>query len=192
MIGAALCCTAQAAFAAPPDWAAALVGAAKRQVGVTTIYDPSYVVLPYPGGDLPRERGVCTDVIVRAYRDAFGLDLQRLVHEDMARNFSAYPNRWGLAGPNASIDHRRVPNLRTFFRRQGAELPIEVNASAHQDGDLVSVKLPGNLDHIMIVAGRDDSGQTLAVHNIGQGAQLEPVLFAFPHTGHFRFPPPGG
>ena len=190
LIGGAVSCAVARAWAATPDWDATLVAAAKRQVGVTTVYDPAYVVLPYPGGDISRERGVCTDVVVRAYRDAFDLDLQRLVHEDMLREFSAYPARWGLSAPNANIDHRRVPNLRTFFLRQGAALPISADPAAHRDGDLVTVKLPGNLDHIMIVSGRSDSGEPLAVHNIGRGAQLEPVLFLFPHTGRYRFPPP--
>ena len=102
LIGGAVSCAVARAWAATPDWDANLVAAAKRQVGVTTVYDPAYVVLPYPGGDISRERGVCTDVVVRAYRDAFDLDLQRLVHEDMLREFSAYPARWGLSAPNAT------------------------------------------------------------------------------------------
>ena len=104
----------------PP--AATLVNAARAQVGVTTIYDPAYVELPFPGGDIPRERGVCTDVIIRAYRDAFGLDLQALVNTDMRTAFADYPRRWGLTGPNANIDHRRVGNLQVFLRRNGAAL----------------------------------------------------------------------
>ncbi len=192
LAGALASMAVRPALAARADWPAELVAAAKRQIGVTTHYDPAYVVLPYPGGDIARERGVCTDVVIRAYRDAFDVDLQRLVHEDMARNFAAYPKRWGLSGPNSNIDHRRVPNLQTFFRRQGAELPYLTEASPRfEDGDVVTVKLPGNLDHILIVAGTDGSNQPLVVHNIGHGVQLEPVLHVYPHSGHFRFQPPG-
>jgi len=183
---------ARVAWAAPPaDWGAKLVAAARTQLGVTTIYDPSYIQLAYPGGDFDRQRGVCTDVVVRAYRDAFGLDLQRLIHEDMTRSFTAYPAKWGLSAPNASIDHRRVPNMQVFFRRQRAELPISTEAPAHQEGDLVTVKLPGNLDHIMIVTAAAAGERPLIIHNIGDGAQLEDRLFEFPHTGHYRYAPPG-
>jgi len=193
ILAAAAGSLARAALAAPPaDWGRQLVAAARTQLGVTTIYDPSYIQLAYPGGDFDRQRGVCTDVVVRAYRDAFGLDLQRLIHEDMARSFAAYPAKWGLAAPNASIDHRRVPNMQVFFRRQRAELPVSADNAAHQEGDLVTVKLPGNLDHIMIVTAASAAGERpLIIHNIGDGAQLEDRLFEFPHTGHYRYAPPG-
>ena len=163
-----------------------LVAAARRQVGVTTAYDPAYSKLDYPGGDVPRERGVCTDVIVRAYRDGLGLDLQVLVHEDMRRAFSAYPPLWGLKRTDRNIDHRRVPNLQAFFKRAGAAL---ANGTDYQPGDIVSQMLPGNLPHIGIVADERtaDGARPLVVHNIGAGARIEDVLFAYPATGHYRF-----
>jgi uncharacterized protein YijF (DUF1287 family) len=177
------------ACAAPPEWALKLVRAAEAQIGVTTIYDPAYVRLEFPGGDVPRERGVCTDVVVRAYRDALGIDLQQLVHEDMRRNFSAYPGNWGLAGPDSNIDHRRVPNLRMFFRRKGAELGPWSGARDFQPGDLVSQLLPGNLPHIAIVSDvmSADGTAPLVIHNIGAGAQRENTLYSFEITGRYRF-----
>jgi uncharacterized protein YijF (DUF1287 family) len=180
------------AVPAPIDWAGQLVAAAESQIGVTTLYDPSYVRLDYPGGDVPRDRGVCTDVIVRAYRDALQLDLQVLVHEDMKRNFAAYPQSWGLPGPDPSIDHRRVPNLRTFFRRKGADLGAWSGAQDFIAGDLVSQLLPGNLPHIAIVSeiSSEDGSTPLVIHNIGAGARREDTLFAFEITGHYRFPGP--
>ena len=133
-------------------------------------------------------RGVCTDVIVRAYRDALDLDLQVLVHEDMKRNFSAYPQSWDLAGPDSNIDHRRVPNLRTFFRRKGADLGPWSGAQDFVAGDLVSQLLPGNLPHIAIVADvmSDDGATPLVIHNIGAGAREEDMLFRFTIIGHYR------
>jgi uncharacterized protein YijF (DUF1287 family) len=176
--------------AAGDGWQARLVAAARNQIGVTTLYDPSYVKLDYPGGDVPRDRGVCTDVIVRAYRDGLGIDLQALVHEDMRQNFGAYPRNWGMAGPDSNIDHRRVPNLRTFFRRKGADLGPWSAAADFAAGDLVSQKLPGNLPHIAIISDTmtEDGATPLVVHNIGDGARLENTLFAFEITGHYRFP----
>lgn len=174
---------------APADWPARLVQAAEAQIGVTVTYDPAYVRLDYPGGDVPRDRGVCTDVLVRAYRDAFGIDLQRLVHEDMRANFARYPKAWGLSRPDRSIDHRRVPNLQTFFRRFGRELPVGGDAT-YAEGDLVSQMLPGNLPHILIVTGQaGPSGAPLVVHNIGGGTRREDRLHEFPITGHYRFAP---
>lgn len=184
-----LACFARPALADPPSWGAQLVDAARAQVGVTTIYDPAYARIAYPGGDVARQRGVCTDVVIRAYRDAFGLDLQRQVHEDMLRHFDAYTHRYGLGAPDGNIDHRRVPNLQAFFRRKGAQLAIAADPAAHREGDLVTVTLPGNLDHIMIVAGAEEGVRPLVIHNIGGGAQLEDRLFEFPHTGHFRYAP---
>ena len=177
---------------APEPWADRLVAAAESQIGVTVVYDPAYARLAYPGGDVPRERGVCTDVVVRAYRDAFGLDLQKLVHEDMARAFRAYPQNWGLSRPDRNIDHRRVPNLATFFTRHNAGLPVTGSAEDYLPGDIVTQMLPGRLTHIGIVTHRDsgDRQRPLMVHNIGAGTRLEDVLFAFEITGHFRFEPP--
>ena len=128
-------------FVVPDDWAVRLLDAAERQVGETVIYDPSYVRLAYPGGDVPRERGVCTDVVVRAFRDAFSVDLQKLVHEDMRRNFSAYPTYWGAKGPDRNIDHRRVLNLAAYFRRKGAGLPVSQDAADYLPGDIIAQML---------------------------------------------------
>jgi uncharacterized protein YijF (DUF1287 family) len=166
-----------------------LVAAARRQVGVTLTYDPAYSRLDYPGGDVPRERGVCTDVIVRAYRDGLDIDLQVLVHEDMRKAFSAYPPLWGLKRTDRNIDHRRVPNLQTFFTRAGAALPISRHGADYRAGDIVSQMLPGNLPHIGIVADARsaDGARPLLVHNIGAGARLEDLLFAYPLTGHYRY-----
>lgn len=181
------------AFAAPaiaraqtPDWSAKLVAAARSQVGRTVLYDPAYVRLAYPGGDVPADRGVCTDVVIRAYRDGLGVDLQKLVHEDMGKAFSAYPKTWGLKRPDSNIDHRRVPNLETFLTRKGAALPL---SGAWQAGDLITMRLlPGDLPHIVLVTGKRSAlGQPLVVHNIGGGAQLEPIPMAARNIGRFRF-----
>jgi len=175
------------ARAEAPDWPRQLVAAAEAQIGVTVTYDPAYARLAYPGGDVPRDRGVCTDVVIRAYRDAFGIDLQRLVHEDMRANFSRYPRNWGLSRPDPNIDHRRVPNLQAFFRRHGRALPAE-SPAAFAEGDLVTQMLPGNLPHIAIVTGQTGAGGApLVVHNIGGGARLEDRLLDFPVTGRYRF-----
>lgn len=175
-----------------PDWRTRLVDAAREQIGVTTLYDPTYVRLGYPGGDVAPERGVCTDVIVRAYRRAFGLDLQRLVHEDMAANFAAYPKTWGLKATDRNIDHRRVGNLAAFFSRRGVSLAVSQNPADFQPGDLVTQMLPGNLPHIAIVSsGRstDVPERPLVIHNIGAGAREEDTLFVFRQTGRYRFAP---
>lgn len=175
------------ARAEAPDRPARLVAAAEAQIGITVAYDPAYVRLAYPGGDVPRDRGVCTDVVIRAYRDAFGIDLQRLVHEDMRANFSRYPRAWGLSRPDRNIDHRRVPNLQTFFRRHGRALPIE-SPRDFAEGDLITQMLPGNLPHIAIVTGRTGAGGApLMVHNIGGGTRREDRLLDFPITGRYRF-----
>ncbi len=183
----------RAASAAPQSqpWTERLVDAAFQQVGVTVIYDPAYVRLDYPGGDVPAERGVCTDVVVRAYRKAFDVDLQRLVNEDMRVAFSAYPTIWGRKQPDRNIDHRRVPNLETFFKRKGAALEVVDHAEAYRPVDLVTQRLPGNLPHIAIVTNRmtSDGQRPLVVHNIGAGARVEDTLFAFRIAGHFRFAP---
>ncbi|MES2035032.1 MAG: DUF1287 domain-containing protein [Pseudomonadota bacterium] len=179
----------RAARADGPGWPAELAAAARSQVGRTIRYDPAYVRLAYPGGDVPIDRGVCTDVVIRAYRTAFGVDLQRLVHEDMARSFSAYPKTWGLARPDRNIDHRRVPNLETFFRRQGSTLPLD---GAWRPGDLITQRLPGNLPHIVVVAGHGSATEPpLVIHNIGAGARLEPLPTASV-VARFRFSPDRG
>jgi uncharacterized protein len=176
-------------FATAEEDAARLITAGLAQLGVTTIYDPAYVALRYPEGDVPLERGVCTDVIVRAYRSGLAIDLQRLVHEDMRKNFAAYPTTWRLTRPDRNIDHRRVPNLQTFFMRQGAGLPLSDKPADYRPGDIVTQMLPGNLPHIALVthlASRDGE-RPLCVHNIGAGARLEDILFTYRRTGHYRF-----
>lgn len=175
-----------------PPFEQKLVLAALERTTHTVRYDGAYHRIGYPGGDVPADIGVCTDVIVRAYR-TLGIDLQQLVHEDMRAHFSSYPSRriWGLSRPDSNIDHRRVPNLQTFFKRQGTELPISTEASDYQPGAIVTWMLPGNLPHIGIVTDQiaADSGRPLIVHNIGAGPKLEDRLFAFPITGHYRFAP---
>ncbi len=176
---------------AAAGWAKKLVEAAAAQIGETVIYDPAYAGLDYPGGDISRQRGVCTDVVIRAYRDAFDIDLQKLVHEDMKQNFATYPKIWGLKRPDRNIDHRRVPNLETFLTRAGARLEASSDEAKFLPGDLVSQMLPGNLPHIAIVSDQQatDGETPLVIHNIGSGTKIENRLFAFTQTGHFRFPP---
>ncbi|EFG6101033.1 DUF1287 domain-containing protein [Escherichia coli] len=168
-----------------------MLTAAQRQVGETLVYDPAYVAISYPGGDVPRDRGVCTDVIVRAYRDAFGMDLQKMVHEDMRADFCAYPKTWGLKRPDPNIDHRRVPNLETFFARRKVALPVTRNPADYRPGDIVTQRLPAGQPHIGIVSDRmsRDGARPLLVHNIGAGARVEDVLMAFNIVGHYRFGP---
>ena len=166
-----------------------VVSAARRQIGVTVGYDPAYRKIGYPGGDVPRSSGVCTDVIIRALRDARKIDLQKLVHEDMKSNFSKYPRMWGLKAPDANIDHRRVPNLQCYFKRKGYALRISKNAADYKPGDIVTVMVGEKLPHIMIVSDKKSAaGVPLALHNIGSGTQEEDVLFAYPLTGHYRIP----
>ncbi len=176
-------------FAAGADCGADgdLVAAARLQIGKTLIYDADYQPLGYPNGDLPIERGVCTDVVIRALRSAFDLDLQKLVHEDMQKNFSRYPRGWGLKEPDKNIDHRRVPNLVTFFKRKGWALDVSGQAADFKPGDIVTCIVPLHRPHIMIVSDKTNGdGIPLVIHNIGAGVQEEDRLFEFAHTGHFR------
>lgn len=161
---------------------------ALEQPAQTFYYDPAYVQLDYPGGDVPIERGVCTDVLVRAFRKG-GVDLQKEVHEDMKRAFSLYPTKWGLSKPDTNIDHRRVPNLRTYFNRQGKELAVTNRAADYLPGDVVSWDLGGGLDHIGLVTNlwSPETKNYLIVHNIGGGARIENVLFSWHITGHYRY-----
>ena len=167
-----------------------VIAGAKQQVGVTRGYDPAYRRIPYPGGDVPRETGVCTDVVIRAYRNA-GADLQKLVHEDMKANFSKYPNQWGLRKPDTNIDHRRVPNLATFFTRRGGKLAVTRRGADYQPGDVITWRLSSGVPHIGLVSDVRAPGtdRYLVVHNIGAGAQIEDVLFAYTLTGHYRWRP---
>lgn len=172
--------------ATPPDL---LVDSAAAQVGVTTSYDERYRALSYPGGDVPMDRGVCTDVLIRAYRH-LGIDLQQRVHQDMSVAWNAYPKLWRLKAPDRNIDHRRVPNLQTFFTRQGASLPPSREPHAYRPGDIVTWQLPQGLPHIGIIARtRTPYGTPLVIHNIGQGTQIEDILFRYRITGHYRYFP---
>lgn len=174
------------AFAVQAIEADRLVLDARQQVGVTLSYDPAYRRLSYPGGDVPMATGVCTDVVIRALRQQ-GLDLQEAVHRDMRGNFSVYPKNWGLSRPDSNIDHRRVPNLMTWFTRQGWSLPVKQDAAAYRPGDIVTWDLGRGLTHIGIVSDRQAPTATpLVLHNIGRGTQEEDILFAYRITGHYR------
>ena len=176
-------------FAKPEPWAEKLIAAAVQQIGVTRRYDPTYTKLSYPLGDVPRDRGVCTDVVIRAYRDGLGIDLQQAVHEDMRAAFAAYPKNWGLKRADPNIDHRRVPNLQTFFKRRGATRHVSTVAADYRPGDVVSQMLTGNLPHILIVSHRAnaDGSRPLVIHNIGAGTHSADSLFNYEITGHYRF-----
>ncbi len=168
---------------------ACIVAAARSQIGVTTRYDSSYARISYPGGDVPLDRGVCTDVVIRAYPKA-GLDLQVLVHEDMQRARPSYPGLWSRNRTDANIDHRRVPNLAVFFSRHGKSIRVTRDRDAYQAGDVVIWRLPSGVPHIGIVSDRrSSSGVPLVIHNIGAGAAEEDSLFAFTITGHYRYFP---
>ncbi len=173
------------------DFALQLVDAALERIHHRVAYDGSYRKIGYPGGDVPDHIGVCTDVVIRTYR-AIGIDLQKTVHEDMSRNFATYPQIWGIDRPDSNIDHRRVPNLQTFFSRNGTTLPKSNDPEDYAPGDLVTWMLPGNLPHIGIVIDRRsiDGGRPLIVHNIGAGPKVGDVLFDFPITGHYRYEGP--
>lgn len=164
-----------------------LVDAARRQIGVTIDYDPAYTPIAYPGGDVPIARGVCTDVVIRAFRTQ-GVDLQQRVHEDMRAHFAIYPQKWGLRGPDSNIDHRRVPNLQTWFARDGWSIAVTDRAEDYRAGDLVTWMLPGNLPHIGIVSDRKTRlrGVPLVIHNIGRGTREDDILFDYNITGHYR------
>jgi len=151
-------------------------------------YDPSYFSIAYPNGDVPADKGVCTDVVIRAYR-LKGIDLQKEVHEDMKANFKLYPNIWGLKHTDKNIDHRRVPNLMTFFERKGRSLPISKKAGDYKANDVVCWRLDGGLTHIGIVINQKsaDNKRPLIVHNIGAGQVMEDCLFDFKIIGHYRY-----
>jgi hypothetical protein len=166
-----------------------VIDGAIDQVGKTTSYDPSYQSLEYPNGDVPIETGVCSDVIVRAFRKA-NIDLQKDVHEDMKDNFSTYPTKWGLKGPDSNIDHRRVPNLETYFERKGKSVRISEDSKDFLPGDIVTWAMgDGGQDHVGMVVNvwYKPSQRYLIVHNIGAGTRMEDVLFAWKITGHYRY-----
>jgi len=164
-----------------------LVKAARNQVGVTTIYSQAYHGVGYPNGDFPRKSGACTDVIIRAYRDGLSLDLQELIHLDMKKAFSAYPKIWGLSTTDRNIDHRRVPNMRTFFKRRGAKQAFSKKPEAYLPGDIVTSIIGGKLAHCGIVSDRKKGNRPLLIHNVGRGTREEDRIFAWPITGHYRW-----
>jgi uncharacterized protein YijF (DUF1287 family) len=161
---------------------------AEELTNESVIYNPAYFTIAYPNGDVPKEYGVCTDVVIRALRK-MNIDLQKEVHLDMKQNFSLYPKKWGLTKPDTNIDHRRVPNLMTYFKRQGYELPITENAENYLPGDIVAWNLGGAITHIGVVSSkRNISNQRcLVVHNIGAGQVLEDMFFNFKIIGHYRY-----
>ncbi len=180
------------AAAAPLD-ASRLQEAAIKQTAYTKSYDGTYRSIPYPNGDVPKETGVCTDVVIRAYR-SFGVDLQKLVHEDMKKNFPLYPKQWGLKKTDTNIDHRRVPNLQVFFTHHGKSLGVSDKVADYKAGDLVTWDLAypqSPLPHIGIVTDKksDDGLRPLIVHNIGRGATVDDILFGYKITGHYRYTP---
>lgn len=168
-----------------------LANAAIALTNDRVIYDPSYFKIDYPGGDVPADRGVCTDVIIRAYRK-LGIDLQVEVHRDMVAHFNQYPKNWGLTKPDKNIDHRRVPNLMVFFERHGITKPITKNPDDYLPGDIVAWNLGGNLTHIGIVIHQksNDGLRNLIVHNIGNGQEISDCLFSYKIIGHYSFPKP--
>ena len=179
---------------ADDTFAKKLAQAAIERTAHEISYDGRYFKIPYPGGDIPAHLGVCTDVIIRTYR-ALGIDLQKVVHEDMKAHFNAYPKLWGLKSTDTNIDHRRVPNLQAFFTRKGQSLPVTQNPADYKTGDLVTwnLKTIGSLPHIGIVTDRRsrDGLRPLIVHNIGAGTTLEDMLFSYTITGHYRYAPQG-
>ncbi len=170
----------------------AFIAAALERTKYHVTYDGSYFSISYPGGDVPAHIGVCTDVVIRSYRKV-GIDLQKLVHEDMKKNFRLYPSNriWGLTRPDPNIDHRRVPNLQVFFERYGTRLFVSNRPEDYRPGDIVTWMLPGNRPHIGIVAAsqKTSSNGPLIVHNIGLGPRLEDMLFEYKITGHYRYLP---
>lgn len=169
-----------------------LVLSAIERTTMNVNYDGRYIKIDYPNGDVPDNIGVCTDVIIRSYR-GLGIDLQKRVHEDMAANFSVYSSKriWGMSRTDKNIDHRRVPNLQTFFTRKGKTLKISSRPNDYAPGDLVTWKLSGNLPHIGIVSDQisPDSSNPLIIHNIGAGPEISDMLFAYEITGHYRYEP---
>lgn len=172
----------------PKSFAEKLSNAAISVIDDKVVYTPSYVSIKYPNGDVPAKTGVCTDVIIRAYRK-LNIDLQKEVHEDMRANFLNYPTKWGLTKTDTNIDHRRVPNLEVFFERKGEKLKVTQNASDYKTGELVTWMINGKLPHIGIVTHlkSEDGKRNLIVHNVGGGQVLQDCLFSYEIVGHYRF-----
>ncbi|MGR3635758.1 MAG: DUF1287 domain-containing protein [Shimia sp.] len=173
------------------DWSQSLIDSARTQIGVTTTYDPAYVGLSYPMGDIDRRKGVCTDVIIRALRDSHQIDLQERVHCDIAANFARYPDLWGLTKPDRNIDHRRVPNLRRYFERIGADLAPPTLQSDFQPGDVVTWMISAGRPHIGVVSEftTRDGARPLIIHNAGLGTRMDDFLPLYTLTGHYRLEP---
>ena len=186
-----ICLSSYASATAQPSSGENLSTAALEIIDSSVIYDSAYSKIPYPNGDVSKRYGVCSDVVIRAYR-RIGIDLQKLVHEDMAQNFSKYPKLWGLKKTDTNIDHRRVPNLQLFFARKGKSLPVSQNPENYKPGDVVTWNLNerGMLPHIGIVTTErsKDGKRPLVVHNIGHGQNLEDMLFSYTITGHYQYP----
>lgn len=188
--------TANAQTVSVSDAAKPLVAATRERLDASVVYDPSYVGIGYPNGDVPAAMGVCTDVVIRSLRKAYGFDLQQAVHEDMKVNFSAYPTLWGHNTTDKNIDHRRVPNLETYFSRMGQDLAINKVPEDYKPGDIVAWRLDGNSGkggpaHMGIVSDRlGVTGIPLIIHNIGGGPEESDMLFEHQITGHFRVVPP--
>ena len=181
-------CSKAQTIPAAPQVSIPLIAAAREQTKIQTRYDPNYTRIAFPNGDVAPNIGVCTDVVIRAYR-AIGIDLQKLVHEDMKANFRLYPKRWGLSAPDSNIDHRRVPNLMVFFKRLGDVLPISRNGDDYRPGDLLTT-LIGNRPHISIVSdrrGKMGLGDLMVIQNYGQSVNEDDMLFTWPITGHFSY-----
>lgn len=174
----------------PINFSEKLSNAAISIIDATVAYDPDYVSIKYPNGDVPKNKGVCTDVVIRAYRK-LGIDLQKEVHEDLKANYSKYPNlkKWGLKKPDTNIDHRRVPNLEVFFTRKGQKLEVTENPNDYKTGDMVTWMINGKLPHIGIVTHlkSDDGKRPMLVHNVGGGQVLEDCLFDYEIVGHFKY-----
>lgn len=183
-----ICSSSAQTINEPEGFSQKLVEAAIQRTKHLVRYDGRYRRISYPGGDVPPHIGVCTDVVIRSYR-RLGIDLQKDVHEDMRQNFNQYPKTWGLSRPDKNIDHRRVPNLQTFFSRKGISLPRSNDPKDYRAGDLVTWMLPGNLPHIGIIIGKRSPIDSVpaVVHNIGLGPQIENMLFRYPITGHYRY-----
>ena len=183
-----ICLFIQTSIANPDSFSSRLVKAAQERTQYLVKYDGSYIAIKYPMGDVPLDQGVCTDLVIRVYR-SLGIDLQQLVHEDMRENFSKYPKIWGLTSPDSNIDHRRVPNLQTFFKRHGKNLAISLDVQKYSAGNLVTWMLPGNLPHIGIVSNQfvTNSNRPMIIHNIGRGPVEDDILFKYEITGHYQY-----
>jgi uncharacterized protein len=183
LLVATLCTYAQS------DFATKLSSAALELTNDQVEYDGAYFKISYPNGDVPKGKGVCTDVVIRAYRK-LGIDLQKNVHEDMKNNFSTYPKNWGMKKTDRNIDHRRVPNLMTYFTRHGEKLSVTNSPSDYKHGDIVTWDLGRGITHIGIVVNKksDDGKRYLIVHNIGGGQVIADCLFQYKITGHYRYP----